>query len=395
LLAKEAAESKARLESLSSNEYREVKASRIGGGDIRRRQLGDIASILEGRPKKRKRVEEPKKNEKESRRVNTSSEDEEPVVRVHDDKTRSRRQLGDIAAILKGQSNKRRRTENHKTENRSRRAIASSDEEHEDTKSRHRTEDSDKSKIHRSRHRPEEERRSRTDDRERRRNMMDDRENDDRRRRHRETSKERRYDRRRSRSRSPKEHRSWDSRRRDRSPNQKRERSTSSEPDNTRHRSHRHRRSPSPVEDKKETPHVDYDSDPLDDIIGPRPPPVPQLRSRGRGAISDGSGMDSRFSASYDPTVDVQLDPDEENDWDQALEALRDRQKWKQQGADRLRAAGFTDEEVKKWEKGGEKREEDVKWSKRGESREWDRGKIIDVEGTVSLESSWGRLKGS
>lgn len=122
-------------------------------------------------------------------------------------------------------------------------------------------------------------------------------------------------------------------------------------------------------------------------------PPV--VRSRGRGAFSSGSGIEARFSASYDPTTDVQLDPDEENDWDQALEALRDRQKWHQAGAARLRAAGFTDDEVAKWEKGGEKTEEDVKWVKHGESREWDRGKVIDNEGTVSVDVDWGRLKGT
>lgn len=91
--------------------------------------------------------------------------------------------------------------------------------------------------------------------------------------------------------------------------------------------------------------------------------------------------------------MDVQLDHEEELDWDQALEALRDRQKWKQQGADRLKAAGFTDEEVRKWEKGGEKTEDDVKWAKKGEGREWDRGKVFDAEGGVSFEPDFGRLK--
>lgn len=142
---------------------------------------------------------------------------------------------------------------------------------------------------------------------------------------------------------------------------------------------------------KRKEPEAASDSDPLDEIIGPRPPPA--VRSRGRGALSQGSGIDDRFSASYDPTVDVHLDPDEENDWDQALEALRDRQRWKQAGADRLRAAGFTDEEIAKWEKGGEKREEDVKWGKHGESREWDRGKVIDSDGLVNVDLNWGRLK--
>ena len=53
-----------------------------------------------------------------------------------------------------------------------------------------------------------------------------------------------------------------------------------------------------------------------------------------------------------------------EDDWDMALEAVKDRQKWKQQGAQRLREAGFTEQQVKKWEKGGEKTEEDVRWAK-------------------------------
>ena len=88
-------------------------------------------------------------------------------------------------------------------------------------------------------------------------------------------------------------------------------------------------------------------------------------------------------------------DPDTEDDWDQALEALRDRQRWKQQGADRLRAAGFTEEEVGKWENtGGEKREEDVRWRGRGEDREWDRGKVVGEEGIETMPE-WGRLKGT
>lgn len=76
-----------------------------------------------------------------------------------------------------------------------------------------------------------------------------------------------------------------------------------------------------------------------------------------------------------------------------ALEALRDRQKWKQEGADRLRAAGFTAEEVKKWERGGERSEEDVRWRKHGEGREWDRGKVVADDGMVDVQPEWGRLK--
>jgi hypothetical protein len=89
--------------------------------------------------------------------------------------------------------------------------------------------------------------------------------------------------------------------------------------------------------------------------------------------------MDSRFSESYDPTADIQPDSDlEGDDWADSLEALKDRERWRRQGAERLRAAGFTDEQIKGWEKSGtgkEKVVEDVKWAKEGEGREWDRGK--------------------
>jgi len=136
-----------------------------------------------------------------------------------------------------------------------------------------------------------------------------------------------------------------------------------------------------------------YYSDPLDDIIGPRPPPVPQVRTKGRGTISQASGIDARFAANYDPSTDVRLDSDEDDPWDQALEAMRARQKYKELGADRLRAAGFTEDEVKRWENGGAKREEDVRWAKKGEDREWDRGKILDNDGAVSVEPEFGRLK--
>ena len=137
------------------------------------------------------------------------------------------------------------------------------------------------------------------------------------------------------------------------------------------------------------------DSDPLESIIGPCPPPsVPKVQARGRGTFASASAIDSHFSLSYNPADDIHPNSASENDWDQALEALRDRQRWKQQGADRLRSAGFTEEEVGKWEKGGEKREEDVRWKGRGEGREWDRGKVFKEDG-VETKSEWGRLKGT
>jgi hypothetical protein len=105
--------------------------------------------------------------------------------------------------------------------------------------------------------------------------------------------------------------------------------------------------------------------------------------------------MDAHFSTNYDPKVDVVPNSDSENDWDQALEALRDRQRWKQQGAARLRDAGFGEDFVQKWEKGGEKNEEDVRWKSKGEGREWDRGKVVGDDGSVDTKPEWGRLKGT
>ncbi|KAG9996612.1 hypothetical protein KCU78_g17368, partial [Aureobasidium melanogenum] len=154
--------------------------------------------------------------------------------------------------------------------------------------------------------------------------------------------------------------------------------------------SRRHRR-------RHSSPSDASDSDPLDTLIGPAPPSNPPVRSRGRGTQNNTSAIDNHFSKNYDPSFDVQPDPQEDDslDWDQALEALRDRQRWKQQGADRLRAAGFTEKEVNQWEKGGEKSEEDVVWAKKGEGREWDRGKVVDEHGSVEFKPEWGRLKGS
>lgn len=334
-MAKEAAESRARLHGLSNEVHRERNARRLDGSDIRRRQLGDIAAILGGRSSKRRKAADPEKVDREERRHNTSSGDDEPEINAANDKRRR-----------------------HK--------CGEDDEGY-------------RSRSHRSRRRPH-------------RSVSEDR------------TKDRDDYRKRHRSRSPREHRDKESRHRHRSP--KRKRSVSRDPDSRKERSYvskRHRRSPSIEENlakkipeksaKIEEPKADDDSDPLDDIIGPRPLPIQQVRSRGRGAISQASGIDSRFSSDYDPTVDVQIDPDEEDDWDQALEALRDRQKWKQQGADRLKAAGFSEDEIGKWKNGGQKREEDVKWATKGEKREWDRGKVVDDDGIVSLEPIWGRLK--
>ena len=144
------------------------------------------------------------------------------------------------------------------------------------------------------------------------------------------------------------------------------------------------------------------DSDPLESLglIGPRPPSPSRVISKGRGVAAGASGIEQRFRPTYDPTTDVAPPDADADDWEQALEALRDRQKWQQQGAERLRQAGFSDQDIDKWEKG--KRvgrpgdnlgdEENVRWNKRGEGREWDRGKVVSDD-AIDTEATWGRLK--
>jgi hypothetical protein len=96
--------------------------------------------------------------------------------------------------------------------------------------------------------------------------------------------------------------------------------------------------------------------------------------------LAGSSGIDHRFSETYDPKTDVQMDDEEGGDWDNALEAFRDRQKLKQNQEARLRSAGFGEAQIQKLQAGGEKLAEDVRWSQAGEERVWDRGKEDDFD---------------
>lgn len=117
--------------------------------------------------------------------------------------------------------------------------------------------------------------------------------------------------------------------------------------------------------------HGDEESDSLEEFIGPAPPP----RYRGRGAVGEASGLDRRFSESYDPSKDVLPDDEEANVVD-AVEAFKDRQKLRPVQQEWMRAAGIADDQIQKMNNSQrEKTEEDVVWSKAGEKREWDRGK--------------------
>ncbi|KAI1926334.1 hypothetical protein LOZ66_002757 [Ophidiomyces ophidiicola] len=164
------------------------------------------------------------------------------------------------------------------------------------------------------------------------------------------------------------------------------------------------------------------DSDPLSSLIGPQPPSKADARDpptipRGRGAYKvNTSNIDSHFAEEYDPSTDILPGEDDLNsrknsrrpvaglategdDWDMALEALRDRVAWKQRGAERLREAGFGDKVVERWENtkafagldncGGDGDMADVKWAKKGEGREWDRGKVVDEGGDISIKPMW------
>lgn len=123
----------------------------------------------------------------------------------------------------------------------------------------------------------------------------------------------------------------------------------------------------------------------MEELVGPLPAKEPDLparvRVRGRGAhkIASTSNIDAHFSPKYDPSLDVHPEEehsDEREDWEMALEAVRDRQAWKKKHADRLREAGFNDDEIDKWEDPGrEKDARDVRWRSRGQVREWDIGK--------------------
>ena len=160
------------------------------------------------------------------------------------------------------------------------------------------------------------------------------------------------------------------------------------------------------------------ESDPLEDLVGPLPPKKngetsAPIRSRGRGAYkSSASNIDAHFAPDYDPTLDIQPENNNEHitsqrrpvaglmtqddDWDMALEALRDRARWRQKGEERLRAAGVGEDAIERWKSDaafsgvdGERKPEDVRWSKKGEGREWDRGKFVDDEGHIDVHAAW------
>lgn len=299
LLAKEAAESRNRLEQLVTKDTRRAN-------DIRRRQLGSITAVLNGNAPKRQRT---------------------------DGAARPMRDEGTSSGGLEERKDRSTDTEDYRRDKG--RRVRKDDEDMKDvssSKDRHRSHRSESKRLshhekHRSRHR--------------------------------------------SRSRSPDEdRRSRDPKRRERSPGRRSLLSSSSRRDEKSYDRERRRRP---------SPQADSDSDPLEAIVGPLPPP--KVKSRGRGTVSSTSGIDARFSENYDPALDLVPENQETDGNGDDWELVLDRVKWKQQGADRLKAAGFTEEEIQGW-KSGKKAE--VKWTASGKEREWDRGKPVGgVDGSA------------
>lgn len=124
----------------------------------------------------------------------------------------------------------------------------------------------------------------------------------------------------------------------------------------------------------------------VDDAISRSPlPSDTPVRVRGRGANARRSGIDNHFAEDYDPSQDAFKDGDSSSDiedWDLALEAMRDRAKYRQSQAARMREAGFEEKDISAWEKGfsnadaADKDIKAMKWSRQGEVREWDAGKV-------------------
>ena len=303
LLAREAAEAQARLNDLTELEEKKRRKFNPSAVDIRRRQLGDISSILQGRKRNKGAEQQDKPNDKDGGR--------------NKERDHRRSKHDGFQEVKEDERRLHRKTDDETTDGRRRRRGRSSSPSHKDRKYRHRSPLNSADEDERPRHSKSHRRKSGKDH-----DLIDNK--------------------------SPR----------------RREYGRLGGDDGSFSNSSRPSKSTS-------KPVKEDESDPLEDLIGPAPPSKAPIRTRGRGAIRGSAAMDNRFSEDYDPASDAQPEPAETGDWDEAVETFRDRQKWKQQGAERLREAGFTDDQIKKWEKGGEKDIDDVRWSKAGEKREW------------------------
>ncbi|EGU74480.1 hypothetical protein FOPG_00900 [Fusarium oxysporum f. sp. conglutinans race 2 54008] len=316
LLAKEAAESKARLKDLERTEEIKRRKTNPSVHDIRRRQMGDIHAILGGKKRPRNEDEAGPSSRRNSQRTDKDRKQE----REHDQKSDDL--FTDKRSERRRQGRLSRDDRRGKTDDESRR----SDRSRRDHRRRDRSRSRDRASEEEGHHRRSHKRRDRS--------------------------------------------RSHSSRRRSRSPRESRSR-------------HRHRSPLEKNEDRKRKEEEEEGSDAMEDLMGPAPPP----KYRGRGTVGGSSGIDRRFSDTYDPKTDIQMDEDEVgNDWDDAVEAFRDRQKLRQNQEQRLKDAGFADEQIQRASGADEKSAESVQWSKAGEKRAWDVGKVIGLDGVAQPE---------
>ncbi|EXK98691.1 hypothetical protein FOQG_01513 [Fusarium oxysporum f. sp. raphani 54005] len=316
LLAKEAAESKARLKDLERTEEIKRRKTNPSVHDIRRRQMGDIHAILGGKKRPRNEDEAGPSSRRNSQRTDKDRKQE----REHDQKSDDL--FTDKRSERRRQGRLSRDDRRGKTDDESRR----SDRSRRDHRRRDRSRSRDRASEEEGHHRRSHKRRDRS--------------------------------------------RSHSSRRRSRSPRESRSR-------------HRHRSPLEKNEDRKRKEEEEEGSDAMEDLMGPAPPP----KYRGRGTVGGSSGIDRRFSDTYDPKTDIQMDEDEVgNDWDDAVEAFRDRQKLRQNQEQRLKDAGFADEQIQRASGADEKSAESVQWSKAGEKRAWDVGKVIGSDGVAQPE---------
>ncbi|KAM7208963.1 hypothetical protein V8F20_000841 [Naviculisporaceae sp. PSN 640] len=328
LLAKEKSEARARLEDLTEAEESKRRKLCPSAGDVRRRQLGDISAILRGSKRRHEPDSEVKKQSAET--ASAREKHDNRHAREDKDSKRDGRRHGD--EDLKKDSRHRHRS----------RRDGEHDKEHDRERRRHRH-------------------RSRSPD------------HSSSRRKYRERSPVSDEDRGSSKRHADSKSRTERSRRKDDDDvSLKRKRDGRLTRDGGEDQKDHDLNRPSKLQRLSEMYEKEKaeDSDPLDEFIGPAPP----VRPRGRGRV--GAQV---LKGDYDSIADFD-DESDRLDSNDEIEAYRDRQKLKQRRAERLRAAGFTEEQIKAGLEGkkppeAEKNPEDVKWNKRGQQRSWDEGK--------------------
>ncbi|PHH51012.1 hypothetical protein CFIMG_002377RA [Ceratocystis fimbriata CBS 114723] len=346
LLAKEAAESRAHLHRLDSPSDDSRHRSSPKSRDVCRRQFSEINAILgnQGTSRSAKNMESSRSSRSDSKSIDNKQKDPESAS-DYNKRSRSRDKRRDhdrgIKDIQESQKRRRYRSLSPERDQGRGRQCGSDDKIRRDHRTR-------KDKDHRSPHRSSGHSRSHR--------HRGDAENPP----SRSSQRRRRSS---SRSKSPQSS--------SRSRQSRRQRSPMSRPSN----------SSATYSKPMEEPANGSSEDDSEDDYGPLPQSSAKLQSRprGRGAISEASGIDSRFAADYNPRTDTSSDvrintqtlakttaattTPETDIWAQATNLYRERQK--------MRVLQETHEA---------EMIASVKWKKHGEKREWDVGKDKEQE---------------